>query len=455
MAEIRFNYGDKFTQTSDSNTGIGSAIPAGKLDVAGNTKAESLRVSGIATLSSVSGFFNTKLTSNTDNIIVEAGQSGSVSGEVVVSSGQTISVSTGATTGQGGVNSLKVYKTFMPPVGRTVNRPTDVKPGMVFYNKDFKTIEFWDGNFWKQVDNTTRSTRAIICGGSNSSNPYLSEIDTVNISTKGNATKFGDMQNEVYAPSACASETRGIIAGGKPSGSTIDVIDYVTLASEGDGIDFGNLTEAMVHNAACSSSTRGVTLGNYSQSNVMNYVQISTVGDALDFGDLTVGRHTNTAASSPIHGFCIGGNTSDGNVGSIDRITISTTGSAIKFGDLIDIRGSTPGGASNSVSAIIYGGRTRNSTPINTIEKMNMSTQGSSRSFGELSQLGNQVNGATSSPTKVITMGGYLSPTNAYTNTISIITISSSGGGEDFGDLTQPNAYHYSTSDSHGGLGGF
>ena len=49
-------------------------------------------------------------------MIVEAGQSGSVSGEVVVSTGQTISVSTGATTGQGGVQSLKVYQTFMPPL---------------------------------------------------------------------------------------------------------------------------------------------------------------------------------------------------------------------------------------------------------------------------------------------------------------------------------------------------
>ena len=453
MAEIRFNYGDKFTQTTNTNTGIGSTIPAAKLDVAGTASAGSLRVSGIATLSSYQGFVNTKLTS-TENIIVEAGQSGSVSGEVAIGAGQTISVSTGATTGQGGIQSLKVYKTFMPPVGGTADRPTDVKPGMVYYNKDFKTIEFWDGNFWKQVDNTTRSTRAIICGGSNSSNPYLSDIDTVNISTKGNATKFGDMQNAVYAPSACAAETRGIIAGGKPSGSTIDVIDYVTLASEGDGIDFGNLTAAMVHYAACSSSTRGVTLGNYAGDNVMNYVQISTVGNALDFGDLVLGRHTNTAASSPVHGFCIGGNTPS-NDSSVERITISTTGSAIKFGDLSEIRGSTPGGASNSVTAIIYGGRTKDSKMLNTIEKMNMSTQGSSRSFGELSQLGNQINGATSSSTKVITMGGYLSPTNAYTNVINIITISSSGGGEDFGDLTQPNAYHYSTSDSHGGLGGF
>ena len=166
MAEIRFNYGDKFTQTSDSNTGIGSTIPAGKLDVAGTASAGSLRVTGIATLSSVSGFVNTKLTTSTQDIIVEAGNSGSFSGEVVVSTGQTLTVSTGATTGQGGIQSLKVYETFMPPVGGTADRPTDVKPGMVYYNKDFKTIEFWDGNFWKQVDNMTRSGRAVFIGSS-------------------------------------------------------------------------------------------------------------------------------------------------------------------------------------------------------------------------------------------------------------------------------------------------
>ena len=165
MAEIRFNYGDKFTQTSDSNTGIGSTIPAGKLDVAGATSAGSLRVSGIASLSSYQGFVNTKLTPPTEGMIVEAGQSGSVSGEVVVGTGQTISVSTGATTGQGGIQSLKVYETFMPPVGGTADRPTSVKPGMVYYNMDFKTIEFWDGNFWKQVDNTTTRGRALLTGG--------------------------------------------------------------------------------------------------------------------------------------------------------------------------------------------------------------------------------------------------------------------------------------------------
>ena len=32
MAEIRFNYGDKFTQPVNNNVGIGSTIPAAKLE---------------------------------------------------------------------------------------------------------------------------------------------------------------------------------------------------------------------------------------------------------------------------------------------------------------------------------------------------------------------------------------------------------------------------------------
>ena len=457
MAEIRFNYGGKFTQTTDTNTGIGSTIPAGKLDVAGNTKAGSLRVSGIATLSSVSGFVNTKLTTNTEDYVVESGQSGSVSGEVVVSTGQTVSVSTGATTGQGGVQSLKVYQTFMPPVGGIEDRPTDVKPGMVYYNKDFKTIEFWDGNFWKQVDNTTRSTRAIICGGSSTPAEYTSDIDAVNISTKGNAIRFGQMQNVNYAPGAFASETRGIIFGGRGGPSpypNLDVIDYVALASEGNGVDFGNLTATQVHTQGCSSSTRGVQMGGYNVNNIMAYVQIATTGNALDFGDLTVGRHTATCVSTPIHGFVAAGNTPS-NDSSIDKITFSTTGNATSFGDLSEIRGSTPAGASNSTTGIFALGRTISSVLINTIETMNMSTQGSAKSFGNISQPGTQISGATSSPSRVIVMGGMMAPNNTKTNAIHSITISSSGGAEDFGDLTRVKTYHYSTSDSHGGLGGF
>ena len=230
MAEIRFNYGDKFTQTTDSNTGIGSTNPAAKLDIAGGTSAGSLRVSGIATLSSYQGFVNTKL-STTENLIVEAGQSGSVSGEVVIGTGQTISVSTGATTGQGGIQSLKVYETFMPPVGGTADRPTDVKPGMVYYNKDFKTIELWDGNFWKQVDYTTRRGRGVFGGGFDGPSPFTNsdEMYMIEISTLGNSEFFGDLVQQRRNPGGRISDgTRGLISGGYHEPAARDNIDSVS-----------------------------------------------------------------------------------------------------------------------------------------------------------------------------------------------------------------------------------
>ena len=84
MAEVRFNYGDKFTQTTNTNTGIGSTIPSSKLDISGGTRAGSLSVTGIASLSSYRGVVE-KL-SATRNISINAGESASVT-EIKVSPG--------------------------------------------------------------------------------------------------------------------------------------------------------------------------------------------------------------------------------------------------------------------------------------------------------------------------------------------------------------------------------
>ena len=335
MAEIRFNYGDKFTQTSDSNTGIGSTIPAAKLDIAGGTSAGSLRVSGIATLPSYQGFVNTKLTS-TENIIVEAGQSGSVSGEVAIGAGQTISVSTGATTGQGGIQSLKVSQTFMPPVGGTADRPTDVKPGMVYYNRDFKTIEFWDGNFWKQVDNTTRRGRGVL-GGRTSAPTHQQVIGFITMATRGNEQNFGELTESTQYPAngATSSSTRGLTMGG--SGPAYkNVISYITIASQGNAIDFGILTDARHYGAGMSSSTRAIVAGGYDGSshiNIIDYVEIATLGNAVDFGDTNVARRNNSGCASPTRGVFAGGLTPS-SLSDIQFITITSKGNSTKFGDL-------------------------------------------------------------------------------------------------------------------------
>ena len=461
MAEIRFNYGDKFTQTSDSNTGIGSTIPAGKLDVAGGTSAGSLRVSGIATLSSYQGFVNTKL-STTEDLIVEAGQSGSVSGEVVIGTGQTISVSTGATTGQGGIQSLKVYETFMPPVGGTADRPTDVKPGMVYYNKDFKTIEFWDGNFWKQVDNTTRSSRAVIATGLTPLQPAASSVMTFfNITNLGNAQNFGDLTVTRMFSSGNSSSTRGLFGGGDPGPSNSDVIDYITIASEGNAIDFGNLLAAGRCFAGASSSTRGLHFGEGgtpSGTNVISYSEIATLGNALDFGDLTSQNgNKGTAASSPTRYIF---HTQNNSNATIDFGSIASKGNSTRFGNYISGGPGHPAAAllrccSNQTRAVFAGGYLLISpygfvTP--QMGAITIASEGNATVFGDLTVARYGVS-ATSNQVRGVFAGGQGGNPYPYINTIDFITFASSGNAQDFGDID--SSVGSAVSDSHGGLGGF
>ena len=464
MAEIRFNYGDKFTQPVNNNIGIGSTIPAVKLDVAGTASAGSLRVTGIATLSSVSGFVNTKLTTSTQDMIVEAGDSGSISGEVVVSAGQTISVSTGATTGQGGIESLKVYETFMPPVGRTVDRPTDVKPGMVFYNKDFKTIEFWDGNFWKQVDYTTRSGRGLIMGG-NPGNAHVSSITSIQIPTKGNSVEFGDLSLARSEGTGASNDIRGLCMGGyapgQGSGGRVNNMDYVTIASSGTAADFGDLTSYMNGNdCGCSSSTRAMRGGGYNPAgthNIIDYVEIMTLGNALDFGDTTSGDYYGKmGASSPTRALWAGGGddpktSQDHLLSTITFVTIASKGNSTDIGDLTQRR-LVGGGLSNNTRAIWSGGYgAPNSDRLKTLDYFTMASTGNAQDFGELTK-GGGYRGATSTHIRGVIFGGY---SGSADEEIDMVTIATKGTVEDFGNDSNSKYAAAACSDSHGGLGGF
>ena len=459
MAEIRFNYGDKFTQTSDSNTGIGSTIPAGKLDVAGGTSAGSLRVSGIATLSSYQGFVNTKL-STTEDLIVEAGQSGSVSGEVVIGTGQTISVSTGATTGQGGIQSLKLYETFMPPVGGTADRPTDVKPGMVYYNKDFKTIEFWDGNFWKQVDNTTRSGRIIYAGGNNTgANPYtIDDIVFLQATTKGNALDFGFLTQATRNKAAGSSGTRGVFAAGASPNNTTntDVIEFITIQSKGNAIDFGNVTAARRNVAGTSSSTRMLIAGGYigspSTVNTIDYVEMHTLGNALDFGDLSmISPQYASGCMSPVRSLFFGGSATNIPASRIiDKISFASKGNSTNFG-LLSSGGGTFNGTqpSSNTRGVISG----NAQParVKYIEHVTIASEGNTVHFGDLTVARN-ASGSGGGGTRGLWAGG---TTPSYVNTIDFIQIATAGNAEDFGDIPSKSSGYAGCSDTDGGLGGF
>ena len=80
------------------------------------------------------------------------------------------------------------------------------------------------------------------------------------------------------------------------------VIDYVTITTRGDATDFGDLTQGRESPGCVSSGSRGVWGGGYlngssTRTNVMDYVTIASPGNATDFGDLplAVSVHAGTS----------------------------------------------------------------------------------------------------------------------------------------------------------------
>ena len=456
MATQRFGHLDDFT-LKNTNVGIGTSTPQDKLEVIGGTRSTDLRVAGIAPLTSAGGFIEKHIEYVEDQIIINAGDSGTLSGEIVVGSGLTMSVGTSATTSQGTVDALKVYDMFKPPSGGTNQRPP-AKTGAIFYNFDFKTIEFFDGNSWNQVDNTTRSGRAITGGGLSPGNTAYADVDLITIPTLGNAVKFGELHTERTSHGACSSSTRGIFLGGNPDN---DATEYYTLASQGNGIDFGNLTSTgRRYTSSFSSSTRGFSAGGKDDpavTNEIDYCEISTLNSWLDFGDLTVAALYWSGLSSPTRGFTLVAD--DPAAQTINMVTMASKGDAIDFGNQSKT-GGYQAAAANSVRGLWAGGYS--STPrqspaghSSSIEAITMASQGTTQYFGDLASVTSQYGDGSSTSTRAVFSIGKVASGSNFVNNIEYVTIASSGNAADFGDMTFPVAYRGMTSDSHGGLGGF
>ena len=130
---------------------------------------------------------------------------------------------------------------------------------------------------------------------------------------------------------------RGLFAGGEWSGgSSVNIIDYITITSTGNATDFGDLDQARYGSGGFSSATRGVFAGGYASSDVnkIQYVTIASTGNASDFGDLTSAKQHLGGASNGTNAVYAGGNDNNGAINNIDKIVIATTGNATDFGDM-------------------------------------------------------------------------------------------------------------------------
>ena len=444
MATNRFSYSDDFI-LKDNKVGINSSTPSEKLDVDGSIGATNFEQSGITTFSTYESYLTSDQTIKGNRVVNTSTVNSSISSKISVGIGDTLSVSQGTTIGQGNIQSLKVSNTFTPPIGGTVDRPTAPKPGALFYNKDFKTIEYWDGNFWRQVDNTTSRGRGLAGGGSDPADTSL--IESLEMSTEGSAANFGDRTVAANNPSGCSSSIRGLYCGGNTSPAGSDIIDYVSIASAGNATDFGNLTAGRFSSGSCGSSTRGITGGGNPGTNIIDYVEIATLGNSIDFGDLVSAQYGIASASSPTRGFWLGGTNDDA---TMQYVTIASTGNAIDFGNLT--AGNRNGRACSNTTRLLKGGGSGTGGGADVIDYITMASLGNATRFGDLLSPSTAFSASFSNQTRGFWCAGR-DPANI--TLIQKVEIATTGNAESFGDMGTARQKVAGLSDSHGGLGGF
>ena len=437
MATYRIGIGSEF-QIKDDAVGVGkSTTGLGNFKVDGILRASNLSSVGVSTFTRYSGFSPDQISGN----ITLTGEH-STTGDIVVGTGETFTVSVGATVDVGTVESVSIGTYFSPPTGGIEDRPEVPIEGTVRFNIDLNTLEFYNGVEWRQFTTSGASGRILI----KASTASVKETHYVQASTLGNSMDFGTTFNGAYAAAGMSNNIRAVYSGGW-GGSNNSDIEYYTISSKGNGIDWGSNGNGWGM-GAISNSTRGIAGGGGYPSPFTNQMEMhffSTTGSKVDYGDLTVARAYmgTTGCNSPIRGTFHGGYTPS-YLSVIDVKQIGSDGNAVEFGDLQKAQGGTSGGSSQTRGII---GENKGSSGMVTY--ITIASNGNSAYFGELTS--DKRTGVNSTQTRCIFSGG-----NPGISNIEYVEIASTGNAMSFGDLStsQYNTPTH-TSDSHGGLGGY
>ena len=211
------------------------------------------------------------------------------------------------------------------------------------------SIDFGDISVARgDIASCSSSSRGIFAGGYTNTPAATNSnvIEYVQISTLGNALDFGDLTRIQYDTSGCASPTRGIFSANiqsVPAVTYSSSINSITISSTGNAVQFGNLTETKFGCGSLSSSVRGIIAGGYNSTrvNTIDFVTIASLGNSQDFGDLTESKLHANGTSNSIRGVFAGGNVSGLYPNVIEYVTITSSGNAQDFGDLTTTRART------------------------------------------------------------------------------------------------------------------
>ena len=146
---------------------------------------------------------------------------------------------------------------------------------------------------------TASPTRVVWFGGkglTGVSDPQ-DTIQFVTMATLGNSEDFGNLPTTTNSSNASSNGIRGFVCGGgTPSPFSASNIFTVTIATKGDATDYDDLNHSpsqlpQIGTVANSNkeNVAGGTTG--SGQNVIQSFSMATTGQSADFGDLTVGRY--------------------------------------------------------------------------------------------------------------------------------------------------------------------
>ena len=501
MPSIRSGFGSDFVLKSEK-IGIGSTTPTSVLDVVGAIKGD-FAITGVATLTSYGGFVAQNQHVNKASSIgfatvglqtglgivttvqyyeTETGftnlggvhhgddqKFNTLSEDLIVEDGQILNITNTEMVGfttigeydphthssyvcAGSLEQVSVTDHFSVPNGGINDRQETPIEGTVRFNTDLNTLEFFNGNEWRQFTyNQGQSGRAVLMGGETPT-PAISDITYANISSLGNTINFGDLLTGRYGGSGMSNSTRGVIAGGWASPANNFDIEYITIASEGNAIDWGINNTGGWGSQGTSSSTRGLTAGGGypSASATIESIFFSTVGTKEDWGDISAERGRGTTGCNNSTRSVFFGGYSPAPISTIEYKTTASNGDTVFFGELI-AAGRLISGMSSSTRGVI--GTSNFGAGDAHIGYITTATTGNAQYFGDLTAPRSR-GGATSNQIRGLYLGGIHS--SAGVNTIDYCTISTAGNFVDFGDLTTGGLQQQiCVSDSHGGLGGF
>ena len=370
-----------------------------------------------------------------------------------------------------GISTFSSPHYFIPPSGTTAERPQNPGEGMIRFNTDSGSLEYYRGTHWENiiVNNnnlggglngigTTASTqgtgtRGVFMGGG--APTQTTHMDYITIDTFGTAQDFGDMgaANRNGNNGIIASSTRGIAATGDTNPTVNGTVFHITFASTGGTTSTGSVYTARRLAAGCSNQTRAIVAGGLdtpSEGDVTNIIESTTIaslGTAEDFGDLIATNYSIMGCASSVRGIFMGGGSPNTNL--IQYITLSTTGNAQDFGDMVNV-GRGLGSASNSTRGILAGGYVNPGANTDTIQFITLATTGNAQDFGDLNT-SRRDGTAVASPTRMVVGAGYNG--GSFFQSLESIQFLTTGNSLDFGDLVNPGRFRLTgTSNGHGGL---